>query len=154
MREQTKKPCRILLLTSADCSYVGADTVGQGHMSYPANTYIIKLVAPAMLPENFYLYCLKKGFDGIIVMSSGEESPFEGSQKRLVERMDRLTPMLKEQNIDIRRVKLCAICTVCTNSFLREINQMNTLLGEIGPVDSQAIELPGMENGRIARGSI
>ncbi len=133
---------KILILASSDSAYVGADTVGQGHNHYAANTYIIRVVSPAMLPIDFYLHAFQKGIDGIIVMSSGEETPFEGAQHQLTRQLDELTAVLKEQGIDFRRVKLAAICTVCTASFLREVRAMNELLDEIGPIDRQAVVRP------------
>jgi F420-non-reducing hydrogenase iron-sulfur subunit len=41
---------------------------------------------------------------------------------------------MKERGIDPRRLRLTAICTVCTKPFLKEVEQMNGLLREIGPV--------------------
>jgi len=41
---------------------------------------------------------------------------------------------MKERGIDTRRLRLVAMCTVCTAAFLREVKQMNELMGEIGPV--------------------
>jgi coenzyme F420-reducing hydrogenase delta subunit len=41
--------------------------------------------------------------------------------------------MMKELALDIRRLRLTAICTVCNRAFLNEVNQMNTLVQEIGP---------------------
>jgi F420-non-reducing hydrogenase iron-sulfur subunit len=148
MAADNKRQARILLITSADSAYVGADTVGQGHMNYPANTFVMKIVAPSLLPEAFFLYCFKKGIDGIIVMSSGEESPYEGTQHRLTARLDKLVKKMKGMEIDIRRLKLCAICTVCTASFLREVNNMNTILDEIGPVDPQKVMLESSPSGQ------
>ena len=46
----------------------GADAVGQGHQSYPANTYILRVRAPVLFPEQFYLNCFDKGVDGIIMV--------------------------------------------------------------------------------------
>ena len=44
---------------------------------------------------------------------------------------------MKEKGIDPRRLRLVAICTVCTKPFLKEINQMNDLLRGIGPVRAE-----------------
>jgi hypothetical protein len=41
---------------------------------------------------------------------------------------------MKERGIDTRRLKLAAICTVCTKPFLKEVRLMDELLGEIGLV--------------------
>jgi coenzyme F420-reducing hydrogenase delta subunit len=86
-----------------------------------------------MFPEQFYLDCFKKGISGIIIMSCGEECPYEGAYKALANRIDRVYQLMKEKNLDIRRLRLTAICTVCNRAFLNEVNQMNEVVNELGP---------------------
>jgi len=124
---------KILILATETCAYPGADSVGQAHSSYPANTYIMRVRAPVLFPEQFYLDCFKKGISGIIIMSCGEECPYDGAYHALARRLDRLYPMMKAHNLDIRRLRLTAICTVCNRAFLNEINLMNDLVKELGP---------------------
>jgi F420-non-reducing hydrogenase iron-sulfur subunit len=40
---------------------------------------------------------------------------------------------MKERGLDIRRLRLTAICTVCTRAFVNEVKQMNNLISELGP---------------------
>ena len=124
---------KILILATESCAYPGADSVGQAHATYPANTYILRVRAPVLFPEHFYLDCFKKGISGIIVMSCGEECPYEGAYKALATRLDRVYKLMKAAQLDIRRLRLTAICTVCNRAFLNEVNQMNALIEEIGP---------------------
>lgn len=128
-----KQDNKILILATETCAYPGADSVGQSHASYPANTYILRVRAPVMFPERFYLDCFRKGISGIIVMSCGEECPYEGAYKAMATRLDRVYKMMKEEALDIRRLRLTAICTVCNRAFLNEIRQMNDLVNELGP---------------------
>ena len=128
-----QKKGKILILATETCAYPGADSVGQAHSSYPANSYIMRVRAPVLFPEQFYLDCFKKGISGIIIMSCGEECPYEGAYKALAKRLDNIYKMMKEQDINIRRLRLTAICTVCNRAFLNEVNQMNTLIEELGP---------------------
>jgi len=123
---------KILILATESCAYPGADSVGQAHSSYPANTYILRVRAPVLFPERFYMDCFKKGISGIIIMSCGEECPYEGAYKALAKKIDKVYSKMKEQGIDIRRLRLTAICTVCNRAFLNEVNQMNTLIQELG----------------------
>jgi hypothetical protein len=44
---------------------------------------------------------------------------------------------MQERGIDTRRLRLAAICTVCTKPFLKETNQMNELLQGIGFVKDE-----------------
>ncbi len=124
---------KILILATESCAYPGADSVGQAHSTYPANTFILRVRAPVLFPEQFYLDCFKKGISGIIIMSCGEECPYDGAYHALARRLDRLYPMMKAHNLDIRRLRLTAICTVCNRAFLNEINLMNDLVKELGP---------------------
>lgn len=127
------KENKILILATEACAYPGADSVGQAHSSYPANTYILRVKAPVLFPEHFYLDCFKKGISGIIIMSCGEECPYEGAYKAMARRLDKVYVMMKEKDLDIRRLRLTAICTVCNRSFLNEVNQMNAVVKELGP---------------------
>ena len=63
---------KILILATETCAYPGANAVGQAHMTYPTNTYILRVRAPVLFPEKFYLDCFAKGIGGIIIMSCGE----------------------------------------------------------------------------------
>lgn len=79
----------------------------------------------------------KKGIDAILVMYSGTDCPFKGGAERTAEIINRVYPMMKEQGIDPRRLRLMAICTVCTKPFLKEVAGMNSLLSELGPVRNE-----------------
>jgi coenzyme F420-reducing hydrogenase delta subunit len=130
---QVDKPGKILILATESCAYPGADSVGQTHSSYPANTFILRVKAPVLFPEHFYIECFRKGISGIIIMSCGEECPYEGAYKALAKRIDRVYSLMKAQALDIRRLRLTAICTVCNRAFLNEVNQMNDLVKQVGP---------------------
>jgi coenzyme F420-reducing hydrogenase delta subunit len=132
---QTTKQGKILILATESCAYPGANSVGQAHATYPANTYILRVHAPVLFPERFYMDCFKKGISGIIIMSCGEECPYEGAYHALAKRLDRVYQKMKAADIDIRRLRLTAICTVCNRAFLKEVNDMNALVQELGPPD-------------------
>jgi coenzyme F420-reducing hydrogenase delta subunit len=127
------KEGKVLILATESCAYPGANSVGQAHSSYPANAYILRVRAPALFPEKFYMDCFRKGISGIIIMSCGEECPYEGAYHALAKRIDKVYQLMKEQGIDIRRLRLTAICTVCNRAFLKEVNEMNRLIQELGP---------------------
>jgi coenzyme F420-reducing hydrogenase delta subunit len=125
---------RILILATLSGGYAGADSVGQIHSSYPSNTYIFPVLSPCIFPEDFYMRAFERGIDGIIVMFSGTDSPYKGDSERTAQIINRVYTLMKQRGIDTRRLRLVAICTVCTSPFLNEVNRMNELLQEIGPV--------------------
>jgi F420-non-reducing hydrogenase iron-sulfur subunit len=124
---------KILILATDHCAYPGANSVGQSHSPYPANTYILRVPSPVLFPESFYLDCFEKGIDGIIIMSCGTECPYPGAYEALAKRIDRVYSLMKEKGLDIRRLRLTAICTVCNRAFLKEVKEMNDLVQELGP---------------------
>jgi len=124
---------KILILATESCAYPGADSVGQAHSGYPTNAYILRVRAPVLFPERFYMDCFRKGIGGIIIMSCGEECPYPGAYHALARRIDRVYQLMKAEAVDIRRLRLTAICTVCNRAFLKEVNAMNTLVQELGP---------------------
>jgi coenzyme F420-reducing hydrogenase delta subunit len=128
---------KILILAEDACGYPGADAVGQGHLSYPANTYILRVKAGALFPERFYLDCFDKGIAGIIIMSCGVETPYHGAYEALAKRIDRVYGLMQERGLDIRRLRLTSICTVCTRAFLKEVKQMHDLVAQLGPPGSE-----------------
>jgi coenzyme F420-reducing hydrogenase delta subunit len=128
------RPTRVLVIATLLCSYPGIDATGQAHMAYSPNTYVIPTPDPVMFPESFYLYCFERGVDAILIASCGTDSPYKGSFEQLARQVDRTYELMKQRAIDIRRLKLTAICSVCTKAFIKEVADMETVLQELGPI--------------------
>ncbi len=136
---------KALILATLSGGYAGADSVGQMHAEYATNAYVLPVVCPAMFPEEFYLQTFERGIDAIIVMFSGTDCPFKGGAERTAQIINRVYPLMKERGIDTRRLRLVAICTVCTKPFLKEISQVNELFAEIGPVSAEIAAGPSVQ---------
>jgi F420-non-reducing hydrogenase iron-sulfur subunit len=135
---------KILILATLSGGYRGADATGQSHLEYPPNAYILPVMTAAMFPPQFYLNAFERGIDGIIVMYSGTDSPYKGEAEKTAEIINKTYVLMKDRLLDTRRLRLAAICTVCVRPFLNEIQNMNTVLKEIGP----ATHKPGMPQAR------
>jgi F420-non-reducing hydrogenase iron-sulfur subunit len=145
---QTDAPTRtpkILILASLSGVYRGADAAGQAHLEYAPDTYILPVRSAAIFPDSFYLRAFERGVDGIIVMYSGTDSPYKGEAEKVAEIINRTYVRMKERGLDPRRLRLVAICTVCTRPFLNEVQRMNTTLTEIGLVEHP---LPVVQEGQ------
>lgn len=138
--ETANKSTKILLLATLSGGYRGADMVGQGHMDYPPNTYILPVMSAAIFPPKFYIDAFNKGFDAITVMYSGTDSPYKGESEKTAEIINETYMKMKELNLDPRRLRLAAICTVCVRPFLEEVQRAETLLAEIGPLPRPIIK--------------
>jgi coenzyme F420-reducing hydrogenase delta subunit len=128
---------RILVLATEKCAYPGADAVGKAHQEYGANISILRVPAPVLFPEDFFLRCYAKGIDGILIAACGSDCPYHGAYDRLAQRIDLLTGKMKQAGLGIARLRLTAICTVCIKAYLKEVNQLNEALLALGPVERE-----------------
>jgi F420-non-reducing hydrogenase iron-sulfur subunit len=139
---------RLLIIATLLCSYPGIDATGQAHMEYSPNTYVIPTPDPVIFPESFYLHCFEQGIDAILIASCGTDSPYVGSYDQLAARVNLVYQVMKARGLDIRRLKLTAICSVCMKAFVKEVESMTALLDELGPVDrvalAAAVPAPGV----------
>lgn len=129
--ENATKP-KILILATLAGGYAGADSAGQVFAEYPANTYILPVRCPVMFPPEFFVRAFERGIDGIILMYSGTDSPFKVEADGTANLIKRTYTLMKQRGIDIRRLRLAAICTVCVKPFLKEVKLMEDLLDGIG----------------------
>ncbi|RPH61508.1 MAG: hydrogenase iron-sulfur subunit [Chloroflexi bacterium] len=134
--EKARQP-KILILATLAGGYAGADSTGQVHMEYPPNTYILPVMCPVMFPPEFFVRAFERGIDGIIIMYSGTDSPYRVEADGTAVLINKTYALMKERGIDIRRLRLAAICTVCVKPFLKEVNQMADLLKGIGFVKNE-----------------
>jgi len=131
---KTRDNRKILILATLSGGYRGADAAGQAHLEYAPNTYILPVLSAAMFPEAFYLRAFERGFDGVLVMYSGTDCPYKGAAEHTAKIVNGTYERMKERELDPRRLRLTAICTVCVRPFVEEIEKMYRLLDEIGPV--------------------
>ena len=90
-----------------------------------------------MFPPDFYLRAFECGIDCILVLYSGTDSPYPVEADGTAKLIGRAYELMKTRGIDIRRLRLAAICTVCVKPFLKEVNNMHTLLQGLGSVQTE-----------------
>jgi coenzyme F420-reducing hydrogenase delta subunit len=135
MDKTQTNPSKILILATLSGGYRGADGVGQLHADYPPNTYILPVVCPSMFREEFYLRAFERGVDAIIVMFSGSDCPYKDGASKTAEIVNRTYQCMKEIGLETDRLRLAAICTVCTTPFQKEVKRMEEILDNIGPLE-------------------
>jgi F420-non-reducing hydrogenase iron-sulfur subunit len=128
---------KILILATLAGGYAGADATGQIHAEYPSNTYVLPVMCPCLFPSEFYLHAFERGIDGILVLYSGTDSPYQVEAQGTAKLIQDAYTLMKARGIDTRRLRLAAICTVCVKPFLKEVNQMHELLKGIGCVKDE-----------------
>jgi F420-non-reducing hydrogenase iron-sulfur subunit len=76
------------------------------------------------------LVCFRRNFS--CEPLSGTDSPYKVEANGTAKLINQTYELMKTRGIDIRRLRLAAICTVCVKPFIKEVNQMNNLLKGIG----------------------
>jgi coenzyme F420-reducing hydrogenase delta subunit len=92
-----------------------------------------------MFPADFYVDAFRRGIDAILVMYSGTDCPYDGAADHTAQIINQAYTQMKQEGLDTRRLKLVAICTVCTDAFLREVQWMNDVMQEIGSVADDSL---------------
>jgi F420-non-reducing hydrogenase iron-sulfur subunit len=100
-----------------------------------------------MFREEFYLKAFERGLDAIIVMFSGSDCPYKDGAAKTAEIVNRTYYRMKEVGLETDRLRLAAICTVCTTPFQKEVARMEEILDNIGPIKrpfslAHAVPLP------------
>jgi len=124
---------RILVFSTNAISDPGIDLAGSLHMHYSPEVVVVSLPCTSALKPVWILFALEQGFDGVFIASDGEECAFLADcAKRSAQLMLRAQDLLAERGIDDRRLKMAAICSVCAESFTRQIREFSATLSALG----------------------
>jgi coenzyme F420-reducing hydrogenase delta subunit len=75
------------------------------------------------------LHALNAGFDGVFIAADGSDCAYLADcTKRTGEVVQRAQALLKENNVDPRRLKMAAICSVCAESFQSHMEKFKAAL--------------------------
>ncbi|ACX52044.1 methyl-viologen-reducing hydrogenase delta subunit [Ammonifex degensii KC4] len=133
MEEEEHEPL-ILMFATERCAYPCADVAGLSKISYPPNVRLIRVRCCLMISPDLVLEAFRKGVDGIIIGTCyPPDCAFKEGVERTRERMKKLAPKLREMGIEIDRLRVEAICSVCTNVFKQVTEEMTEILKLLGP---------------------
>ncbi len=120
---------RVLVLSTNSISDPGIDLAGSLHMHYSPEVLVVSVPCTSAIRPDWILFALQQGFDGVFVASDGEECPYlPDCARRTADIMYRSLDLMSEHDIDERRLKVAAICSVCAESFTRQIREFTATL--------------------------
>ena len=69
---------------------------------------------------------LKRGFDGVFIAADGSDCPYgESCTEKTGHLVGRTHELMKQKNIEPARLRMAAICSVCSESFVKQIRSFN-----------------------------
>jgi F420-non-reducing hydrogenase iron-sulfur subunit len=124
---------RVLVFSTNAISDPGIDLAGSLHMHYSPEVVVVSLPCTSAIRPDWILFALEQGFDGVFIASDGDECAYLADcSKRSARIIGRAQDLLAERGLDDRRVKMAAICSVCAESFTRQIREFTAALEALG----------------------
>lgn len=125
---ETKSP-KILVLSTDKISDPGIDQAGLRKIHYSPSVYVINLPCSSGIKPKWILHALEQGFDGVFIAADGHECSYSSRcpehTNTIVETSQEL---MKQKNINPRRVRMAAVCSVCAEPFASHMENFSKIL--------------------------
>jgi coenzyme F420-reducing hydrogenase delta subunit len=133
---------KILVFSTNNISDVGIDLAGSSHMDYPTTVQVIAVPCSSGINPEWILHALEDGFDGVFIAADGTDCAYIADcTERTGKIVEQAQQLLVSKGHDARRLKMAAICSVCSESFVRHIKQFGKALDELSsPPGQTAVE--------------
>ena len=113
---------KILVFSTEKISDPAIDLAGLLKMHYPATVYTITVPCSSSIKPKWIMYAFDKGFDGVFIAADGTDCPYSDKCTENTSRIVKHTQeLMRSQNIDTARLKMAAICSVCSEAFARQM---------------------------------
>ena len=124
-----KESAKILVFSTDKISDPAIDMAGLLKLHYPPKVYTITLPCSSSVKTKWILHAYEKGFDGVFIAADGSDCPYgESCTEKTSALVKRTHDIMKEKSIDPARLKMAAICSVCSESFVKQMKGFNDFL--------------------------
>lgn len=123
---------KILAFTTISISDPGVDLAGSAHMHYPPSVIPIMVPCSSGIRPSWVLHALKSGFDGVFIAADGTDCAFlQDCTTRTGAVVEQAQKLIEDHGYNPRRLKMAAICSVCSESFVSHMEKFSELLKEV-----------------------
>ena len=131
MGEKSKRP-KILVFSTDKISDPGIDQAGLRKIHYSPAVYVISLPCSSGIKPRWILHALKQGFDGVFIAADGHECSYSPKCPELTNHIiEESQKLMKENNINPKRIRMAAICSVCAEPFASHMANFTKILAEL-----------------------
>jgi len=129
MASSQKENAKILVLSTDKISDPAIDMAGLLKLHYPPKVYTISIPCSSMIKSRWILTAFEKGFDGVFIAADGSDCPYgESCTEKTAKVVQRTHNLMKEKGLEPARLKMAAICSVCSESFVKQMKSFNEIL--------------------------
>ena len=112
----------ILVFSTEKISDPAIDLAGLLKKHYPATVYTINVPCSSAIKSRWILHAFDKGFNGVFIAADGTDCSYsETCTKRTGEVVERTHDLMREKGLDPARLKMAAICSVCSDPFVKHM---------------------------------
>jgi coenzyme F420-reducing hydrogenase delta subunit len=123
------KSARILVFSTEKISDPAIDMAGLLKLHYPPTVYTISVPCSSGIKSRWILHAFNKGFDGVFIAADGSDCPYgESCTEKTGKIVSRTHELMKDKNIEPARLRMAAICSVCSESFVKQMKSFNEYL--------------------------
>jgi coenzyme F420-reducing hydrogenase delta subunit len=128
---ETKSP-KILVFSTDKISDPGIDQAGLRKIHYAPSVYVISVPCSSGIKPKWILHALESGFDGVFIAADGHECSYSS---RCADHTNTIVEtsqvLMKEKNINTRRVRMAALCSVCAEPFMNHMENYAKILASL-----------------------
>jgi F420-non-reducing hydrogenase iron-sulfur subunit len=123
------KSAKILVFSTEKISDPAIDMAGLLKLHYPPTVYTISIPCSSGVKSRWILHAFEKGFDGVFIAADGSDCPYgESCTEKTGKIVGRTHELMKAKNIEPARLRMAAICSVCSESFVKQMKSFNDYL--------------------------
>ena len=123
---------RILIFSTEKISDPAIDLAGLLKMHYSPRAYCITVPCSSSIKPKWILHALETGFEGVFIAADGTDCPYSGTCTTNTGNIVSVThKLMTEKGILPRRLKMAAICSVCSEPFVKHIETFTRELSEL-----------------------
>ena len=123
---------RILVFSTNNISDPGIDLAGSQHMDYSPTVEVISVPCSGGINPGWIAHAIEAGFDGVFIAADGGDCAYlPDCTTRTAKIAQRAQTLLIERGKDPRRVKMAAICSVCSEPFVSHMKQFGEALSKL-----------------------
>jgi coenzyme F420-reducing hydrogenase delta subunit len=129
--KQNNSP-KILVFSTEKISDPAIDMAGLLKLHYPPTVYTIPVPCSSAIKPRWILYALEQGFDGVFIAADGTDCPYGESCTEKTGQIVAVThQLLRDKGIDPARLKMAAICSVCSEAFVKHAKSFTQYLSKL-----------------------
>jgi len=124
-----KKSAKILVFSTEKISDPAIDMAGLLKLHYPPQVYTIAVRCSSGIKPKWIMRAFEKGFDGVFIAADGSDCSYgESCTEKTGVIVEKTHLMMKEKGLEPARLRMAAMCSVCSESFVKQIKSFNELL--------------------------